>query len=489
MRESQSNSPSSLLLDLDGPGPLHARLAGALRSAIRDGRLRPDSALPPSRVLAAELGCSRWVVTQAYAELAIAGYLETRTGSGTWVRPLDGRSGQAGPAPLPASRASASRAPARRAPASRAPTARVPTVREPGIDMAPGLPDLRLFPVARWAAAIRSAAAGLTTADLGYPDPAGHRVLREAVAEYLARVRGADLGPGDLTICGSATDGIARICRALAREGSPAVAVEDPGWQRVREVAAAAGLEVIAIPVDHEGLRADLLTGTRDIGAVILTPAHHFPSGVVLSPARRLALLDWARHTGALVVEDDYDAEFRYDRRAVATLQGAAPRSVALIGSVSKTLSPAVGIGWIVSPPRWTPLLREAAPPPVLDQLAFASFLRAGSYDRHLRSARKRYSDRRDAVVREITHRLPRARVSGARAGLHLVVGFGGDLDCDAVRGHARTLGVRVVSLSRYQVHGGEPGLVIGYGNLADHEVGAAVASLAAAVARAGGLA
>jgi GntR family transcriptional regulator/MocR family aminotransferase len=472
MREFQSNSPAGLLLDLAGQGPLHARLAGALRSAIRDGRLRADSALPPSRVLAAELGCSRWVVTQAYAELTTAGYLETRTGSGTWVRPLDGRDGRDGTG----SRGEGEGRDARDGRSG---------PRQAAVDMAPGLPDLRLFPVARWAAAIRSAAAGLTTADLGYPDPAGHHVLREGLTEYLGRARGASVGAGDLTVCGSATDGIARICRALARAGSRAVAVEDPGWQRVREVAAAAGLEVVGVPVDHEGLRADQLTGTRDVGAVILTPAHHFPSGVVLSPARRRALLNWARDAGALVVEDDYDAEFRYDRRAVATLQGAAPRAVALIGSVSKTLSPAVGIGWIVAPPRWTPLLRDAAPPPVLGQLAFASFLRAGSYDRHLRSARKRYRDRRDAVVREIAHRLPRATVSGIPAGLHLVVGLGRDVDHDAVREHAGTLGVHVVSLARYQVRRGEPGLVLGYGNLADHEVGGAVASLAAAVARA----
>ena len=186
---------------------------------------------------------------------------------------------------------------------------------------------------------------------------------------------------------------------------------------------------------------------------------------------QRHELLDWARRTGGLLVEDDYDAEFRYDRRAVATLQGAAPWAVALVGSVSKTLSPAVGIGWMVAPPRWTPLLRDAAPPPVLDQLAFASFLRAGSYDRHLRAARKRYRDRRDAVVRELAVRLPRCDRVGIPAGLHLVAALGPGLDGDAVQRHAARLGVHVVSISRYQVQPGEPGLVIGYGNLADHEV------------------
>jgi GntR family transcriptional regulator / MocR family aminotransferase len=462
MHDYQSNLDSSVPLDLgpDGSGPLYERLARALREAIRCSRLPAGSLLPPSRILAADLGCSRWVVTEAYAQLATAGYVEARTGSGTRVRV---------PGTTPAR-------PRDQPPASARATGR--------IDMAPGLPDLRAFPAARWAAAVRSAAATLSIADLGYPDPAGHQALREVLAEYLTRARGAQADPGHLTICASATDGIGRICRALRRAGCQAVAVEDPGWHRAREVAGAAGLAIRPIPVDDHGMRADL---PGDVGAVIVTPAHQFPAGVVLSAQRRAALLDWARRTGGLIIEDDYDAEYRYDRRPVTAVQGAGPSHVALLGSVSKILSPALRIGWVVSPPAWTPALREppAAAPPVLDQLAFAAFLRSGSYDRHLRAGRKRYRARRDNLVAALTASIPEATVSGAAAGLHLLLGLGTEADSEAVRSHALERGVRVANLDRYRCSG-QPwrGLVLGYGNLADHQVDEGVALLATAIRR-----
>ena len=461
MHDFQSNLGSSVPLDLgpDGSGPLHERLARALREAIRSSRLPAGSLLPPSRVLAADLGCSRWVVTEAYAQLATAGYVEARTGSGTRVR-------------VPGT------APAR-------PRVRQPAALATGrIDMAPGLPDLRAFPVARWAAAVRSAAATLSVADLGYPDPAGHQALREVLGEYLTRARGAQADPGHLTICASATDGIGRICRALRRAGCQAVAVEDPGWHRPREVAAAAGLATRPVPVDEDGIQADL---PSDVGAVIVTPAHQFPAGVVLSAQRRAALLDWARRTGGLIIEDDYDAEYRYDRRPVTAVQGAEPSHVVLLGSVSKILSPALRIGWVVSPPAWTSALREppAATPPVLDQLAFAAFLRSGSYDRHLRAGRKRYRARRDSLVAALAAAIPEATVCGAAAGLHLLLDLGAAADSEAVRGHALKLGVRVTNLNRYRCsEQAWQGLVLGYGNLADHQVAEGVALLAAAIRR-----
>src|SRR5579872_4795343 len=240
MSELQAN----LLLDVSGTGPLHGRLAAELRRAIRDGRLPPGSLLPPSRVLAAELGCSRWVVTEAFAQLATAGYTEGRVGSGTRIRAAgavgaDGRAGADGPVGRPAG-------PGRRT------AARV-------IDMAPGLPDLRSFPLARWAAAIRAAASALSAADLGHPDHAGHHALREVVGEYLARVRGADPRLGSVTICARATDGLTRICLALRASGCQVLAVENPCWHRVREVAASAGLRVVPVSVDEQGIVADRL--------------------------------------------------------------------------------------------------------------------------------------------------------------------------------------------------------------------------------------
>ena len=242
------------------------------------------------------------------------------------------------------------------------------------------------------------------------------------LAEYLTRASGAQADPGHLTICASATDGIGRICRALRRAGCQAVAVEDPGWHRAREVAGAAGLAIRPVPVDDQGMRADLPGDV--IGAVIVTPAHQFPAGAVLSARRRAALLDWARRTGGLIIEDDYDAEYRYDRRPVTAVQGAGPSHVALLGSVSKILSPALRIGWVVSPPAWTSAAARAARcrpararPARVRGIPAVRLLRPPPAGRA-----QRYRDRRDAVVRELAARLPELTVSGIPAGLHLVV-------------------------------------------------------------------
>ena len=457
MPDSQTNKTQGLLIDLGAApaGPLHARLTHALREDIRRGRLAPDAALPPSRVLAGELGCSRWVVTEAYAQLAAEGYLAATVGAGTRVRLLDPGPERAGPAAT------------RPAPAT-------------PLDMAPGLPDLRAFPLRGWLAALRSAAADLGSADLGYPDPSGHPRLRQVLAGYLARVRGARADPDRVTVTTGATDAIGRLCAELRRRGGRAVAVEDPGWHRIRHVAAAAGLAVLPVPVDDQGLRTDRLGDGP--AAVIVSPAHQFPVGTVLSAPRRAALLAWARRTGGLIIEDDYDAEFRYDRRPVGALQGAGPPFVALTGSVSKTLSPALGIGWMLTPPGWLPAPDRPAGPPVVDQLAFAAFVESGGYDRQLRACRRAYRDRRDALAAALAARLPEAQVSGAAAGLHLLVHLAAGTDAGAVAARARAAGVRVVSLDAYRLAPGPPGLVLGYGNLADHQVETAVTRLAAAV-------
>jgi GntR family transcriptional regulator / MocR family aminotransferase len=466
MSSSQTNLAWDTLLELgEGrTGPLHARLSTSLREAIRGGRLPAGSALPPSRQLAADLDCSRWVVTEAYAQLAAEGYLEARVGSGTRVRPLGpAATGQPPPGAQPA--------------------------RAPRIDLAPGLPDLRAFPLGRWVAALRSVAGTLPHAELGYPDPAGHPRLRQVLAEYLARVRGALADPAQVTVCRGVTDGTGRLCQALRAAGVAAVAVEDPGWHQLRRAAVAAGLRVVPTRVDAHGLRVDDLDDDPQVRAVIVSPTHQFPTGVVLSAERRGALLAWARRVDGLILEDDYDAEFRYDRRPVGTLQGTDPSRVVLLGSLSKTLSPALGIGWMVTPPAWVEPPRAGpghlAGPSTLDQLAFAAFLRAGAYDRHLRAARTRYRQRRDRLVRALTERLPEARLLGVAAGLHLLVQLDGGVDCAEVVARAAAGGMRVANLDTYRcrVDAIGPGLVLGYGNLADGQVEEAAALLAALVA------
>ena len=479
MPEFQTNLAWDTFLELgDGRhGPLHARLSSALRDAIRGGRLPPGSALPPSRALAEDLGCSRWVVTEAYAQLAAEGYVDARVGSGTRVRPLAPVAGaHAGPSGSP---------PVTRA--ARRPPPETPPDWVPRIDLAPGVPDLRAFPLGRWVSALRSVASTLPYTELGYPDPSGHPRLRHVLAEYLTRVRGALVDPADVTVCRGVADGTARVCQALRAAGTGAVAVEDPGWHRLREAAASAGLRLSPTRVDEHGLRVgDLDPAVR---AVIVSPTHQFPTGVVLSAERRGALLDWARRVDGVILEDDYDAEFRYDRRPVGTMQGTDRSRVVLLGSLSKTLSPALGIGWVVAPPAWSERLRAPTGrvtwPSTLDQLAFAAFLQAGSYDRHLRAARARYRLRRDRLVRALAERLPDARLLGVAAGLHLLVRFDGTVDCAEVVSRAAAGGLRVASLDTYRCRDDAigPGLVLGYANLADGQLDEAVALLAATVA------
>ena len=440
MPERQTNW--GMLLTVSGPGAEH--LARALRAAIRDGVVPPGAALPPSRRLADDLSCSRWVVTQAYAQLIAEGYLVGRTGSATRVSETGPSDTARPPAPEP-----------------------IP----PRYDLAPGVPDLRAFPRQRWIDAARQVLSTMPHTDLGVPPVGGHPRLRAVLAEYLRRVRGAVTE--DVLICSGVTDGVHRIARAL----KGAVAVEDPGWPRLWRAASSAGVRTVPVPVDEDGLRVDLIPS--GVKAVVVTPAHHFPTGVVLSPARRASLLAWADANDGLILEDDYDAEFRYDRRPVGTMQGLAPRRVVLLGSVSKTLSPALGIGWCVIPPQWTQEVASANPtasaPPVLDQLTLAEFITTGAYDRHLRTARLTYRARRDALLTA----LPDAHISGAAAGLHLLLHL--NQPATALVQKAATHNLKVRNLDDYRTTPGPPALVLGYGNLADNAITDAVAALRAA--------
>ncbi|MFD1538581.1 MocR-like pyridoxine biosynthesis transcription factor PdxR [Nonomuraea guangzhouensis] len=481
MPKNQTNAAWDTLLDLDAQpaGPLHDRLRRALRSAIVGGRIAAGSALPPSRTLAADLGCSRWVVTEAYAQLAAEGYLEARTGSATRVRP-----GVTGPAT--GTRPGFGDPPARPVPQ---PARLGPPFAHPRFDFTPGLPDLRAFPRKRWADAVREAGRQSPFTDLGYLEHAGHPHLRETLAGYLTRSRGAAIAAEDLTICAGTTDGLARIARGLREHGHTHLAVEDPGWTWTREAVVDAGLVAVPIGVDGDGLRVDLLRDQPWIRAAIVAPAHQFPTGTVLAPARRAELIRWAHDVDGILLEEDKDADYRYDRRPVAAIQGMAPSRTALLGSVSKTLSPALRIGWFATPPRWTSDVAVAnplgLPPSVLDQLAFAWFLDDGGYDRHLRACRRRYRARRDVLVGELACRLPGARVSGAAAGLHLLLHLDGVRATEVVAAAARD-GVSVDAVGNYasEAGAGDSTLILGYGNLADSAVAEGVSRLADAIDR-----
>jgi GntR family transcriptional regulator/MocR family aminotransferase len=463
--ESQTNLAWDVLLDLGDPGegPLHQRLKHALRQEIRAGRIGIGSALPPSRKLAADLGCSRWTVTEAYAQLVAEGYLAARSGSATrvsWSGTRDDIARRPTPRGLPA----------------------------PRFDLAPGLPDLRAFPRRQWAEAIRTQVTNVPFAELGYPSRRGQPRLRRLLAEYLRRSRGVSASADDVMVCTTVTEGVRAICGALRAEGITAVGCEEPGWTRLREVIRAAGLDTVPIRTDAGGLRVTDLAAHGGLRAVLTTPAHQFPGGMVLLPERRADLLRWARDVDGVILEDDYDAEFRYDRRPVGTVQGMDPSRVILLKSLSKMLSPALGIGWLVTPRRWTVPLREAdrapARPPTLDQLAFADLLESGAYERHLRACRQRYRSRRDALVTALAEQFPGLEVSGIAAGLHLVLTLPDGVAGAAVVAAAAARSVRVADLAAYHATPGpaRPGLVLGYGNLADASLSEAVRELRAAL-------
>jgi GntR family transcriptional regulator/MocR family aminotransferase len=443
-------------------------LAQELRTAISDGRLRPDAAVPPSRTLATELGVSRGVVVQAYQRLIDEGLLVTRPGSGTTVA-----AGTAHPDRLPPAPDSA------------------PT--EVRFNLSPGLPDLAAFPRTAWLRAERAVLQQVRADQLGYGDPRGSVVLREQLARWLARTRGLRVEANDIIVVAGVAQALALLAQKLVADRSPRIAVEDPGSRGTREELRYWGMDPVPVPVDEDGMDGTALAAT-DVRAALLTPAHQFPTGAVLGPERRRAIVTWARDTGGVIIEDDYDAEHRYDRAPVPALQASAPDHVAHTGSTSKTLAPGLRLGWLV-PPRhlYDDLVRAKyhndLGSPALGQLVLAQMLATGGHDRHLRAVRTRQRARRDAVVDAVRRYLPSARIEGVAAGLHVLLTFptaAQDLDDAAL---ARTLaanGVLVQPLSGHRVRPGPPGLILGYAALSPDRLRQAVQVMAGALADAG---
>jgi GntR family transcriptional regulator/MocR family aminotransferase len=450
-----------LLLTLNRAGaPLRAQLEDQLRDAVRTGRLAPGSPLPSTRALARELGVSRGVVVEAYAQLAAEGYLVARQGAPTRV------SDAASPAPGAARAAE--------------------DARPPRFDFRPGGPDVALFPRSAWLASVRRALRTAPDVRFDYGDPRGAPELREALARYLGRVRGVVADPELVVVTSGMAQGMSLVARALAADGAGGrrIALEDPSSGPARQQLASNGLETVGVPVDGEGLVVAALQGERPVDAVMVTPAHQFPLGVVLAPERRAALLDWADRTGAIVLEDDYDAEYRYDRQPVGAVQGLAPELVAYAGSVSKTLAPGLRLGWLVVPERLLDGVTAAKATddlgtPVVEQLALADFLERGELDRHLRRTRPVYRARRDALVAAVTRELPRWQPAGVAAGVHLVAHLPPGTDEHAVVESARARGVGLSGLAEHRIAPGPPALLLGYGRIAEPAIGPAVRALA----------
>ncbi len=405
-----------------GAGPANQQLATMIRGEILAGRLLAGDTLPPSRVLAEELGVSRWVVTQAYDQLSAEGYLAARVGSGTVVAATGapGRGTPAAGAPLAGSGVPVA-----------GPVAPQPDpAQEPMFDLSPAVPDLSTFPRAAWRACLTKALARAGDAELGRPAPLGVVSLRLTMADYLRRVRAIDVTPDQVLITQGVGDAVQELCHHLRSRGVSRVAVEDPGWPRMPRIARIAGLQVVPVPVDDDGLILGRLIeqdGDAPVGAVFTMPTHQFPTGRPMSPERRIGLLEWANRRDAWIVEDDYDAEFRYDRHPVGAIAALGPDRVVYLGSASKTLSPGSQLGWLVAPPALagdlaanrTETMRSLAPN--LDQLALVELITSGGYDRHLRRMRRHYRDRRAALLAALLDLAPGRPGSGLEAGLHVL--------------------------------------------------------------------
>ena len=466
-------SSRQLLADISGVprGRWGSELEAGLRTAIRSGRLRSGARLPSTRALAADLGVSRSVVVQAFEQLAAEGYLTTRAGAVARVSDLGG-----GPAVV------------------RTPTAPYPPRTEAAgtaaqVDLRPGTPNLAGLPRNEWGRAVRKALTTLTDGELGYGDSRGLPSLREAIADYLGRVRGAVVDPDNVVVVNGFAQGLVVAAKILSQLRIDAVGVEDPGSVHTSAHLAQQGIATLPVPVDDQGMdiKAARLEPDRAPRALLVTPAHQFPTGAVLSSSRRLGLIDWVERHDGLVVEDDYDAEYRYDNHAIGTLQGTAPDRVLLGGSTSKTLAPGLRMGWLVAPPS---LAADAARhkrdidlmAPVLEQAALAELITSGNYERHIRRARAGYKRRRDLLVGLLAEELPDAEVRGASAGLHVLVETPAVADEAAVELEAAQRGVQVIGLGRHRRTPGPAGFVLGYGHLSEDQLYRGLRAFAAAI-------
>ncbi len=439
-------------------------LLGALRDAVRSGRLAPGVVLPPSRSLAADLGLARNTVAEAYAELVAEGWLASRQGSGTWVVDTGRQVVPARPRGTPG---------------------------VPVHNLMPGVPDVSAFPRREWLASTRRALTAAPSAALAVGDPRGRPELREALEEYLGRARGVRTSHESILICAGTRHGVELLARVLRGRGP--IAVEGYGLFIFREAIAALGVDTAPIRVDQQGAIVSELE-RLDTPAALITPAHQYPHGVPLHPSRRSAILEWCRRTGGYVIEDDYDGEFRYDRQPIGALQGLDPGRVVYLGSTSKSLSPVLRLGWMALPDDLIDGVINAAGGQQfyvngIDQLTMADFITGGHYDRHIRRMRARYRRRRDTLVDALGGF--DVDIIGMAAGLHLLLRMPGGAEHEVLR-RAADAGVGLAGLSRLRHPKSGPeeprrdGVVVNFGAPADHAFAAAVEALCRVLAASG---
>jgi GntR family transcriptional regulator/MocR family aminotransferase len=461
----RSRAPEVLVeLDRGASEPLSLQLERALRDGVRSGSLRAGTSLPSTRGLAAELGISRGLVVAAYAQLGAEGYLRLRRNAPPVVASGVGVAAE---------------------------TRTLTPDREWRHNLRPDLPDYGAFPRGEWLKSYRTALRSAPNTELAYGDVRGSAELRDALVAYLGRVRGVVGEPEHTFVCSGFAQAVSLLGGVLLRAGRRRIAVEDPSHAVIRQLVTRSGLEPVPIAVDADGIDVDaLVTAAPD--AVLVTPAHQFPTGVVLAPARRAQLLTWAEETNAFVIEDDFDSEFRYDRPPVGSLQGLMPERVLYCGTASKTLAPTLRLGWIVAPgelvwPLVEQILYTVISPPRLEQRAFTDFLLRGELDRHLRRMRLRYRRRRDTLVRELERQLPELRVRGLAAGLYVEAVLPEGTDEARVLEEARARGVALSGMSEHCAEAvREPALLLGYAVAPEPSLRRAVTVLAEAVRAAG---
>lgn len=470
-----------MYLELDGKGPLHGQLTRALKAAMFGASVQTGSRLPPTRVLARELGVSRNTVLAAYEQLRAEGFLDSRVGSGSYVTPPL----QTAAVPMVAGPVEPQSAYARRARELLDPV-RLLGPREPMPRYAfqYGKPSTNPALTSAWAREL-SRAAQYTPPD--YPTAQGLPVLREAVCDYLARRRGVHVVPDDVLIVGGTQQAMALTARVLLDEGAE-VAMEDPQYTAVRTVLKAHGARVVPVPVDAQGMCVDALPARRP-QLVCVTPSHQFPLGSVLSLPRRLALLEYARRHDCWIFEDDYDGEFRYDSKPLAALRSLdSDNRVVYIGTFSKTLFPSVRLGYMVVPPqlrgdfvaaKWL----DDFGAPTVEQAALAGFMADGGFERHLGRTAKTLKERR-TVLLDGLQRLAgeRVEIADSHAGMHLVAWLRGRdrMQGQAFIAHARERGLWLAPISQYYIAPPDrAGLLLGYATLSVAEIEQAVALFA----------
>ncbi|MEV0797281.1 PLP-dependent aminotransferase family protein [Kribbella sp. NPDC050281] len=420
-------------------------LVQALHASIRSGRLPAGTRLPSSRSLAKDLGIARNTVADAYGQLVAEGWLTARQGSGTVV--------------------------ANRATTPPAPDVSLPSAKAYRYDLTPGAPDVSTFPRGEWLTAARKALTAAPNEAFGLGDPRGRIELRRMLADYLARARGVRADPERVLICSGYVQGVSLLSEVLRNLGGTTVSVEEFGYALHLDVIRSRGLTPVPVSVDELGAQVSQLTGD----GALLTPAHQMPTGVPLAPERRTAAVEWARDTGGVLIEDDYDGEFRYDRQAVGALQALDPERVVYTGTASKSLAPGLRLAWMVLPQRLIePVVaaKRAADfqTATLEQLTLAEFIASGHYDRHVRRSRLHYRRRRDRLVELLAVRAPNVKVAGISAGMHVLLEVPGDAE-DVVARAARQ-GLGLTTLSSYHFNptpATRQAVIVGYGTPPDH--------------------